>query len=200
MRTDANPLKLSSMNAQRLATTMTAQDFLVWEASQSERHDYFHGEIFAMAGGSDAHNTVTGNVFSAVRQHLKGSPCRAYTSDMRLQLAQGEHYVYPDVFVSCDARDKTSEASHTKQHAVFVMEVLSPSTADYDRGIKFDNYRDLADLQEILFIDPTRKTAELYRRSTAPEWVLIPAKLGDTLHLQSLGVVLAMVDVFDNVD
>lgn len=79
--------------------------------------------------------------------------------DMRLELAQRTHYVYPDVFVTCDPRDKMPEASHTKQHAVFVTEVLSASTVDDDHGAKFDNYRDLVGLQEVLFIDPTRKTA-----------------------------------------
>jgi Uma2 family endonuclease len=177
-----------AMTAIQTAQPMTAAAFLTWEATQQERHTYFAGEVFAMAGGSDAHNTVALNLAVALRSRLEGSLCRVFMADMRLEVARDTHYTYPDVFVTCDPRDREQNAALMKRHPNFIAEVLSPSTAGYDRGLKFAGYRDIATVQEVLFIDPERRVVELYQRSAAaPDWVLHPLAVGQALSLQVAG-------------
>ena len=115
---------------------MTATEYFAWEADQAERHDYYHGEVFAMAGASDDHNTAAGNAFVALKSHLRGTPCRVFMSDMRLELAENSHYSYPDVFVTCDPRDACAQASHQKKYPKLVVQVISPTTSEYSQGRK----------------------------------------------------------------
>jgi Uma2 family endonuclease len=115
-------------------TTFTATDYLAWEAQQVERHEFLDGEVFAMAGAEDRHVTVAMNLAFALRQHLGGSPCRTYMSDMRLRVAAANAYFYPDVMVTCSAQDLSSPMHKTEPK--LIAEVLSPGTAAYDRGVK----------------------------------------------------------------
>ena len=180
---------------------MTATEYFAWEADQAERHDYHHGEVFAMAGASDDHNTAAGNAFVALKSHLRGTPCRVFMSDMRLELAENSHYSYPDVFVTCDPRDVTSQASHLKKHPKLVLEVISPTTSEYDQGRKFEQYRQIAGLDEVLFIDPVRRSVELFQRTKeASQWLLIPAPEGGSVHLRSVDMDLSMATVFEGID
>jgi Uma2 family endonuclease len=180
---------------------MTAAEYFVWEADQPERHDYYLGEVFAMAGGSDEHNTASLNVASAFKSHLRGTPCRVFMSDMRLELAHNSHYSYPDVFVTCDPRDANAEASHLKKHPKLVVEVLSPTTSEYDQGRKFEQYRKIASLDEVLFIDPERRSIELYQRTQQErQWLMTAAPEGGSVHLRSVDMDLSMVTVFEGID
>ena len=124
---------------------MTASDYLAWEAEQKDRHEFVGGETFAMAGAEDRHVTVTGNLYMALRQHLSGSPCRTFMSDMRLSVATLGSYFYPDILVTCSAADLASPLA--KSEPKLIVEVLSPSTAAYDRGLKFSHYRKLGRLR-----------------------------------------------------
>jgi Uma2 family endonuclease len=180
---------------------MSAAEYFAWEAEQAERHDYYHGEVFAMAGGSDAHNTASLNFASALKSHLRGTPCRVFMSDMRLELAANSHYSYPDVFVTCDPRDATPEASQLKKFPKLVVEVISPSTSEYDQGRKFEQYRQIAGLDEVLFIDPVRRSVELFQRTQeVSQWLLIPAPEGGGVHLRSVNMDVTMATVFEGID
>ncbi|HQQ71892.1 MAG TPA: Uma2 family endonuclease, partial [Alicycliphilus sp.] len=123
-----------------------AQAYLDWEAEQAQKHEYFDGEVFAMAGASDAHVTIAGNLYMALRNHLRGGPCSVFISDMKLRVEEDNAFFYPDVFVSCAEADRAQ--SHHKSAASLVVEVLSPSTSAYDRGAKFASYRKLTTLRE----------------------------------------------------
>jgi Uma2 family endonuclease len=124
----------------------TAADHLAWESAQRDRHEFLGGEVFAMAGADDRHVTVACNLYIALRQHLSGSPCRTCMSDMRLHVATANSYFYPDVLVTCSALDLAN--AMVKTEPKLIAEVLSPSTAAYDRGLKFSYYRRLASLEE----------------------------------------------------
>jgi Uma2 family endonuclease len=183
------------------SVVMTAAQYFAWEADQPERHDYYHGDVFAMAGGSDEHNTASLNVASAIKSHLRGTSCRVYMSDMRLELAANSHYSYPDVFVTCDPRDANADASHLKKHPKLVVEVLSPTTSEYDLGRKFEHYRQITGLDEVLFIDPARRSLELYQRTQqASQWLLIPAPEGGSVHLRSVDMELSMATAFEGIE
>ena len=126
---------------------MTAAEFLAWEAGQVERHEFVSGEVFAMAGAGAGHAMVAGNLYMALRQHLRGTPCRTFMSDMKLHAETSGSYFYPDVFVTCSASDRTSQL--VMREPTLVIEVLSPGTAAYDRGAKFAHYRQFPDLRSL---------------------------------------------------
>jgi len=166
----------------------TAEDYLGWEVQQTERHEYVDGEVFAMAGAEDRHVTIAGNVYMALRQHLAGSPCRTYMSDMRLHVAAADAYFYPDVMVTCGDADRASRL--VKAEALLVVEVLSAGTAGYDRGPKFAHYRRLPSLREVALIDPETRTADVYRLGDAGLWVLHPFARGEAVTLASVGLTI----------
>ena len=175
----------------------TAADYLDWEALQPERHEYLDGEVFAMAGAEDRHVTVAGNLYIALRQHLSGSPCRTYMSDMRLQVTAANCYFYPDVLVTCSALDLASPMVKTEPK--LIAEVLSPSTAAYDRGLKFSHYRSLASLEEYLVIDLDTRSTDCYRKGTDGLWVLHPFARGETVALASVALELSPAQLFAEV-
>ncbi|MCM2479791.1 Uma2 family endonuclease [Serpentinimonas maccroryi] len=177
-------------------TPFTGVDYLLWEREQPLKHEFVRGEVFAMAGASDAHVTISGNVFARLRQHLRASPCRAYISDMKLQIAAADAYVYPDVFVTCSGAD--AARSDAKAEPLLVIEVLSPSTAAYDRGLKFAFYRSLNSLREYVLIDPEHPSVDVFRRNEAGLWVLHPCGPGQTVQLESVGLELTLEQVYED--
>ncbi len=163
---------------------MASAEYLAWEATQFERHEFVNGEVFAMAGAEDRHVTVVLNVAMALRQHLGGTPCRTLIVDMKLHVAATNSYFYPDVMVTCSAADLASPL--TKSEPTLLVEVLSPSTAAYDRGDKFAQYRRIPTLQEYLLIDVDTRCADLYRKGADGMWVLHPFEAGQTVQLASV--------------
>ena len=166
----------------------TAADYVAWEAAQTERHEYLAGEVFAMAGAEDRHVMIAGNMYMALRQHLSGSPCRTYMSDMRLRVAAADAYFDPDVMVTRSDADRASALE--KSEPLLDVEVLSPGTAAYDRGAKFGHYRRLPSLREVALIDPAARTADVYRLGTEGLWVLHPSARGEAVVLASVGLTL----------
>ncbi|GBU15534.1 hypothetical protein AwPolaro_09120 [Polaromonas sp.] len=175
----------------------SAADYLLWEADQLERHEFLDGEVFAMAGAEDRHVTVAGNVYMALRQHLSASPCRTYMSDMRLHVAAANSYFYPDVLVTCSALDLASPM--VKAEPKLIVEVLSPSTAAYDRGQKFSYYRSLASLEEYVLIDLDRRSADSYQKGVNGLWVLHPFAPGAAVVLSSVALALSAAQLFAEV-
>jgi Uma2 family endonuclease len=163
---------------------MTAEEFLAWDATQTLKHEFVRGEVFAMAGGEDRNQTVAGNIYVALRQHLRGHPCRAYGSDVKLRVESADCFFYPDVMVTCSAADLGDRL--IKREPSLVVEVLSPSTAAYDRGDKFAAYRQLPSLQEYLLVDVDRQRCDLFRKGADGLWVLHPTGADEPLHLASV--------------
>jgi len=137
------------MGAPQPTPHLGIDDYLAWEAGQPERHEYLQGEVYAMTGARDAHNTIAGNLFVLLREGLRGGPCRVYIADMKLRLDAAEAVFYPDLMVTCDPRDRTAEADTCKRHPKLLVEVLSESTAAYDRGRKFELYRSIDTIEEV---------------------------------------------------
>ena len=175
----------------------SAAAYLAWEAAQPDRHEYIDGEVFAMAGAEDRHVTVAGNLYIALRQHLAGSPCRTFMSDMRLHVAAANSYFYPDVLVTCSALDLTSPLVKTEPK--LIAEVLSPGTAAYDRGLKFSHYRSLASLQEYVLIDLDSRSTDCYRKGADGLWVLHPFGRGEPVSLASVSLEMTAAQLFAEV-
>ena len=179
-------------------TPFSADDFLAWDATQTERHEFVDGEVFAMAGGEDRHASVSGNLFASLHSHLKGSRCRVYMNDVKLQVAAANAFFYPDVFVTCSERDAANRL--VKQEPLLVVEVLSPSTAAYDRGDKFASYRLCPTLAEYAVIDIDRRAVDLFRKNAEGLWVLHPLVGNATLTLTSVDHALALGELFADLE
>ena len=175
----------------------SAADYLAWEAAQPERHEFVDGEVFAMAGAEDRHVTVAGNLYITLRQHLSGSACRTYMSDMRLHVAAANSYFYPDVLVTCSPLDHAS--AMVKAEPKLIAEVLSPTTAAYDRGLKFGHYRRLPSLEEYLLVDLDTRVTDCYRKGADGLWVLHPFARGEAVELASVALTLTAAQLFAEV-
>ena len=185
----------------QLKTHFTIDDYLAWEAEQAERHEFVNGEVFAMAGAGEGHNVVAGNFYIRLREHLSNSPCRTYMSDMKLRVAALNNAFYPDIMVTCDPADRESRMS--KSEPKLIVEILSPSTANYDRGEKFVSYRQIASLREYVMVDIDKRQIEVYRLGDQGLWVLHPFDLrvaGAVLSLTSVDLALTAEQVFADVD
>ena len=175
----------------------SADDYLVWEPTQLDRHEYLNGEVFALAGAEDRHVTVSGNCYMTLRQHLNGSPYRTYMSDIRLFVAAVNSYFYPDVLVTCSAHDLASPMAKTEPK--LIIEVLSSSTAAYDRGLKFSHYRTLASLEEYALIDLDTRITDCYRKGPDGLWVLHPFARNESVELASVALTLDAAQLFADV-
>ncbi len=184
------------MGAALERTTMDRESYLRWEAGQETKHEYLNGEIFAMVGVRREHAVVTLTLGSRLRQHLQGSSYQTFVADMKLHIAAVDAYFYPDVMVTCDARDR--QADYLIEHPCLVIEILSDTTAAFDRGDKFAAYRKLDSLQEFLLVDIATRRLELYRRAEG-HWLLLESSdSASRLWLESVGLELSPAEVFED--
>ena len=181
----------------RPAPRFDRQDFFAWEPEQPVKHEYVAGEVFAQAGARQNHVVVALNIAGALRQRLRGTPCRAYISDMQLEVAQADAVFYPDVMVSCHPEDLAAE--RVLHHPRVIVEVLSDSTAAYDRGGKFAAYRMLESLQEYVLIDPEQRSLEIFRRLPSNDWLLATGDSARALVLTALEMEIGFDEVFEDV-
>lgn len=172
-------------------TPVTADDYLAWEATQDTRNEFIDGQFHAMSGcalapSTLAHNAATLATGATLRQHLKGTPCRAYVFDVRVQT--GNSFLYPDLVVACQSAELAAPPSLPITEPKLIVEVLSPSTAAFDMGGKFVHYRGLNSLQEYVLIDPDTAQVDVFRRNAANRWELFPSMGGSaTVELASVG-------------
>jgi len=179
------------------ALLFTNEGYLVWEETQAQRHEFVNGEVFAMGGIRQAHVVVSGNVFAALKQHLRNKPCRTYISDMKLRVEQVDAFFYPDVMVSCDKLDHKAEQFIS--NPVVIIEVLSDSTEAYDRGAKFSAYRHIESLKEYFLIDIDAKRIECFRRTPDNDWLLHVYEAGSSCEFVDLQCSIALSDIFEDV-
>ena len=186
------------MGAAARVMPMTPDEFLAWEAEQTERHDFVGGEVHAMAGAEDRHVTVSLNVAMALRHHLAGTPCRTFMADMKVETASRSAYFYPDVVVTCSPADRASPI--IKREPKLIVEVLSPGTAAYDRGEKAVHYRHIQTLEELAFIDIDARRADVYRKGRDGLWVLHPFEPGEGVVLMSVSLSIPPAALFAEVE
>lgn len=185
------------MNQVVETTTMSAQQYLAWEELQEDKHEYYHGEIFAMGGARREHALVSLNIASALKQLLRGKPCRAYMSDMKLHVETIDAFFYPDVIVSCDKNDHQADQFLTSPS--LIVEVLSDSTEAYDRGAKFTAYRQVASLKEYVIVDIKARTVEFFRRTDENDWLLHVYAGEEICEFVSLDLCIEMPIIFEDI-
>ncbi|KAM3103067.1 Uma2 family endonuclease [Phormidesmis sp. 146-12] len=189
---------LKPMIAQLKHSAISPEEYLAGEEKSQIRHEYFDGQVYAMSGGSDSHNTIAGNLFTQMRSHVRGGRCRVFMENMKAYIPPLNCYYYPDVMVTCDDRDRSS--SHSKSYPCLIVEVLSDSTEAFDRGDKFAAYRHLDSLQEYVLISQKRQQVECFRRSEAGVWVFYSYDQKESIQLASLDFQISMEALYEDVD
>jgi Uma2 family endonuclease len=178
--------------------SMSVEAYLAWEPQQETRYEYVHGEVLAMTGGTVPHNDIAINLLTLLLPQIRTQGCRINMADVKLQIDTSGLYYYPDLIVSCDPRDRN--ARKFIQFPKLIVEVLSPGTADKDRGDKFRDYQTIPTLQEYLLIDSEKISAECYRRGEGRMWLYFPYTAGDAIALESLGISLEIEQLYTGIN
>ncbi|MFM7427293.1 MAG: Uma2 family endonuclease [Elainella sp.] len=181
-----------------LPSSLPPDDYLRLEAQSAVKHEYIDGEVYAMAGASDAHVTIALNLAALLRNHLRGTGCRVYIADMKARIEARNRFYYPDLLVTCDPQD--AETPTYKRFARLIVEVLSDSTEAFDRGDKFIDYQALSSLQEYVLINTRQQRVECFRRGDANLWVLqsYPPESG-SFQLESVNFSGTLTDLYEDV-
>lgn len=184
------------------AAKLTPQEYLAIERQNEVKSEYWNGEMFAMAGASEAHNLIVLNVGAELRAQLKGRPCRVYPSDMRVRIPRSTAYRYPDVIVVCGQPEFEDEHHDILLNPTVIIEVLSPSTEVYDRGTKFRQYRTVDSLREYVLISQEKPLIERYVRQQETRFWLLSEAEGFEEHIEvdSIKCELALAEVYEKVE
>jgi Uma2 family endonuclease len=174
---------------------MGPDEFLAWDRRQPDRHVYFRGQIFAMAGGSPRHSLLASRVIARVDERLRGGPCDVHTSDLRLGL-DDDHFVYADAAIVCRPLTLRAGTTDVVTNPRVVIEVLSKSTEAYDRGDKQAGYLALASVEHYVLVSQREPRIELYTRQADGSFRFTVHRAGATLTLDGLAVALAVDDLY----
>jgi len=185
------------MIANKSPNYISPEEYLKLEELSPVKHEYIRGEVYAMAGASDAHVTLGVNLVTLLRNHVRGSGCRVYMSDMKARIESQNIYYYPDVMVTCDERDKAFPSF--KRYPCLIVEVLSNGTEGFDRGDKFADYQELETLQEYVLISQKRQRVECFRRNAEGLWVLYSYTVGSEIHLASVDFRTGIDAIYEDV-
>ncbi|MEL6307830.1 MAG: Uma2 family endonuclease [Chloroflexota bacterium] len=196
--------------AQPNTKAWSVEDYFLFEEQETTKYEYLDGLVYAlhasdveaMAGASEAHIIITGNIFAQLHSALDGQTCRAYQSDMRVQ-ATDSTFFYPDVVAVCGERNFRDENRTTLTNPTVVFEVLSPSTENYDRGKKFIAYRQCSSLKTYILVSQDKQRIEHYERQADDSWVLreySKASSQTEILIRSLGVTLTFSAIYANIE
>jgi Uma2 family endonuclease len=175
---------------------LTPQEYFLWEEQQREKYEYIDGEVYAMGGGSINHGRIAIRFATILDTHLNSSNCILGNSDIKVKIVNTNNYTYPDVSVTCDARDKTATQYIT--YPCLIIEVLSNSTEAYDRGTKFRLYQKNPVLQDYLLVSSTRIEIDLYHKKETGEWIITNYTQGDMVELKSVDLQFSVEQIYRN--
>ncbi|HEV8083601.1 MAG TPA: Uma2 family endonuclease [Chitinophagaceae bacterium] len=176
----------------------TIEEYLEMENATLEKHEYYKGEIFAMSGASGRHNIISVNIIVALANALKGKSCQPYGSDMRIHIPENSLFTYPDISIICGDVISANEDENTAIGPTVIIEILSPSTRNYDRGQKFMLYRAIPALKNYILVDSESIHAEHFAINKEGLWQLKEHnKMQDEIVIESLDVKLPMKEVYE---
>ena len=175
----------------------TTADYFALEEGSEVRHEFFEGEVFAMAGGTFLHNDLVLNCALSLRAQLRGKKCKALTENVQLAVDAGRYYNYPDVVVTCNLDDLKD--GRTIKSPLLIIEVLSKSTENRDRSWKFDQYKKLPSLRHYLLVSQKTTLVEWYRREANEVWSFTPlTRFTDEIHFPELDVTLRLQELYED--
>jgi Uma2 family endonuclease len=176
---------------------LTAEQYLEIERKAEFKSEFYNGEMFAMSGGSLEHSRLAARLIALFERHTLEKGCAVFTSDLRLLVEPAGLYTYPDLSVVCGTPALADAQMDVLLNPVLVVEVLSPSTEQYDRGTKVKLYRGIPSLRECMLVSQKSPEIELYRRENDETWSILTAKtLDSTLELTSIGYTLQLRDLY----
>ena len=181
-------------------TKVTEEQYLAMDRAAEVRSEFLNGEMWAMSGASLRHIRLQGNLYATLRDLLRGSPCEPFLSDFRVRVS-GRMYAYPDLTIVCGKPKLADERQDILLNPHLIVEVLSPSTENYDRGLKFQHYRGIESLKEYILVEQARVLIEQYTRVGDGTWKLRDyQRLDDQLKLDSVGAALPLARIYDRVE
>lgn len=187
------------MSSHAVPSAMDPSDYLAAERQAQARSELWRGEIFAMVGASWAHNLVSANLLAALHAALRGTQCRAVSSDLKIHVPRKQGFVYPDVAVVCDPPRFHDEHRDVVENPVLVAEVLSESTERFDRGDKSDGYRSVPSIREIVLLSQHERHVEHYERYDDDSWRLRVYEGDAVVELTPLGCTASLDAIYEGV-
>lgn len=175
----------------------TVEEYLKMDRDSDRKHEYFNGEVFAMSGAGYRHNIIFRNLYGKLAYSTEGKPCRPYGSDMRVHIPENTLYTYPDISIFCkDIITEEGDKDVFIGPAVLI-EILSPSTRNYDRGTKFKLYRDIPTLREYVLVDSEAVSVEIFRVNENKYWQLEEYRQpGELLNIHTVGFQLSLNELY----
>ena len=175
----------------------TPKDYLDLEEDSGLRHEFYQGTIFAMAGASQVHNRIAFNLTLSLGIKMEGKSCDIFGSDQRVHIPSNSLYTYPDLIIVCDPPVMSGEENMSMTNPSVIVEVLSPTTKDYDRVTKFRLYRDIPSFQEYILIDSRSVLAEHHYKNSDGQWICqTPGQFTDSLAIKTVDVSVLLSDIY----
>lgn len=179
---------------------VSPEEYLEMERNSDTKHEYHNGEIFAMAGVAPAHNDIGYNINSVVAPFLRGKACKLYGSDFRIYIPDESLFTYPDFSIVCGKAETSDKYTDNLTNPAAIIEILSPSTRDYDRGTKFNFYRSIKTLKEYILIDSQSVHVEVFTKQQDNSWNLKEFKeLSDNLFISTIHFQTSLQELYDDV-
>jgi Uma2 family endonuclease len=180
---------------------ISPEKYLEAERVSAEKHEYYKGEVYAMSGASAQHNDIAFNINRLVAPFLHGKGCKLYGSDFRVHIPENTLFTYPDFSIVCGKTETPDIYTDNLTNPSVIIEILSKSTKDYDRGTKFMLYRTIKTLKEYILIDSTSISVEIFSRQEDHSWNLKEFKnLIDNFYISTIGLTLFLRDIYDDVN
>jgi Uma2 family endonuclease len=164
---------------------ISREDYLEGEKVSPIKHEYRKGRVYAMTGAKNAHVLISLNLASILKEHLLKTECLTFMADTKLRLEEANCYYYPDVAITCDERDINSD-EYFILVPTLIIEIFSPKTEVFDRGIKFADYQTSPNLREYVLVNQSQKQVECFRLNEEGIWVSQIYNLGDEVEFKSL--------------
>jgi len=178
---------------------MSPEEF-EWERQQEYKNEYHNGEIVAMSGASIAHNFIHSNLLTAIGPHLKDKDCNVFTSELRIEVKAKESYFYPDITIVCGELETVDDKFDMIKNPTVIIEILSPSTEQYDVKRKKFFYMQMPSLKEYIMVDSTSVSVDILRRGNGNKWeneILI--NKDSSLYIQTIDLIIPIFEIYKNV-
>ncbi|MEO8861118.1 MAG: Uma2 family endonuclease [Ginsengibacter sp.] len=179
---------------------ISIEAYLEMENASDEKHEYYKGEIFAMSGAKVPHNLISGNLFIALGHKLKGKKCKPFNSDQRIHISSNTLFTYPDISIICGEIITLNDDDYNVLNPTVIIEVLSKSTKNYDRGEKFKLYRDIPTLKEYILADSESIHIEVFRLNEKSHWELEEYNsINDLLQIKAIKEKIPLSEIYEGV-
>jgi Uma2 family endonuclease len=180
---------------------ISPEEYLTMERTSDIKHKYYKGEVYAMSGASPRHNDIAYNINRLIAPFLHGKGCKLYGSDFRIHIPENELFTYLDFSIVCGKTETPEVYTDNLSNPTVIIEILSPTTKDYDRGTKFSLYRSIKTLKEYILIDSESVHIEFFTRQTNNTWTFKEFKnVSDTFFISPINFTIAIQDIYEDVN